>query len=253
MSRWKAAAIHLSISAAIGLFVGILLFGVWYPPPYFHAAGADELVVLLVGVDVVLGPLLTLVVFKSGKKGMKFDLAVIAITQTCALVYGMSVVFRTRPVFLVAAIDRFVLVAANEIDPADLIAGSKPEFRSLSWFGPRTVSVKLPPISKERDDLMFSGLAGKDVDKFPKFYVEYTEGVADILKSAMPLDALKTPDPTTEKLLAEAVDGTKIARDRLVWVPIMVNKASLTMLLERDSGKPLNAVAIDPWPSVQHR
>ncbi len=75
MSRWKAAGIHLSISILIGLVVGALLFGVWYPPPFFHAAGADMLVLLLVGVDVVLGPLLTLIVFKSGKRGLKFDLA----------------------------------------------------------------------------------------------------------------------------------------------------------------------------------
>ena len=117
MSRWKAAAIHLSISAAIGLVVGALLLLVWYPPPYFHAAGADQLVLLLVGVDLVLGPLLTLILFRSGKKGLKFDLAMIAVLQTTALVYGLSVVLQSRPVFLVSAVDRFVLVSASEIDP----------------------------------------------------------------------------------------------------------------------------------------
>ena len=104
MSRWKAAAIHLSISAAIGLVVGALLLLVWYPPPYFHAAGADQLVLLLVGVDLVLGPLLTLILFRSGKKGLKFDLAMIAVLQTTALVYGLSVVLQSRPVFLVSAV-----------------------------------------------------------------------------------------------------------------------------------------------------
>jgi len=59
MSRWKAAAIHSSISIVVALAVGILLLGVWYPPPYFHAAGADQLILLLVGVDLVLGLLLT--------------------------------------------------------------------------------------------------------------------------------------------------------------------------------------------------
>src|SRR3982750_4022373 len=99
MSRWKAAGIHLLISCGIGLIVGALLFGVWYPPPYFHAAGADVLVLLLVSVDLTLGRLLTLVVFKSGKRGLKFDLALIAIIQTAALIYGMSIVLVSRPVF----------------------------------------------------------------------------------------------------------------------------------------------------------
>ena len=65
MSRWKAALIHLCISAAIAAIVSALLLFVWYPPPYFHAGGAGELLVLVVGVDVTLGPLITFIVFKS--------------------------------------------------------------------------------------------------------------------------------------------------------------------------------------------
>jgi hypothetical protein len=251
MSRWKAAAIHLSISAAIALVTGALLFGVWYPPPFFHAGGADELVVLLVGVDLVLGPLLTLVVFKAGKKGMKFDLAVIAVLQSSALIYGMSVVLVSRPVFLVAAVDRFVLVFANDLSPGDLAQGSEPKFRSLSWFGPRTVAVKMPPMGKEHDDLLFSGLAGKDVDKFPQYYVDYATGATDLLKQAKSLDELHPRDADATRL-ADVVRQTGRTPDHLMWVPVMVRKASLTMLLDRDSGEPLHAVAIDPWPSTGH-
>ena len=168
MSRWKAASIHLSISVAIGLIVGALLFGVWYPPPFFHAAGADQLVLLLVSVDIVLGPLLTLVVFKSGKRGLKFDLTLIAVVQSVALVYGLSIVLRSRPVFLVAAVDRFSLVSAVDIDDADLAQGTKPEFRSLSWTGPRTVGAQLPPQGGEphlsdalRPSAMWDACAGQ--------------------------------------------------------------------------------------------
>src|SRR3982751_1527004 len=108
MSRWKAAAIHLSISAAIAVIACALFFVVWYPGTYFHAAGADELVILLVGVDLAIGPLLTLIVFRSGKRGLRFDLTSIAIAQAVALMYGAHVVLQSRPIFLVAALDRFV-------------------------------------------------------------------------------------------------------------------------------------------------
>ena len=102
MSRWKAAAIHLSISALIGLATAALVFGVWFPPPYSHAAGADRLILLLLGVDIVVGPLLTLIVYRHGKWGMRFDLWVIALLQAGAFLYGMSVVLTSRPVFVVA-------------------------------------------------------------------------------------------------------------------------------------------------------
>jgi len=52
---------------------------VWYPPPLFQLLGGFELLLLIVAVDIALGPLLTLVVFKSGKKRLKFDLSVIAL------------------------------------------------------------------------------------------------------------------------------------------------------------------------------
>ncbi len=247
MSRWKASAIHLSISATIGLIVGALLLLVWYPPPYFHAAGADELVLLLVGVDIIVGPLLTLIVFRTGKKGLKFDLALIALFQSAALAYGVSVVLQSRPVFLVAAVDRFTLVSANELDAADLAKASKPEFRSLSWTGPRTIGAKLPESPQARSDLAFSGIGGKDIEKFPAYYVDYADVAKAFLVHAKSLDALKTRDAQTHERLATAVRRTGRNADQLAWVPIIARKASLLMLLDGKTGKPLRAVAVDPW------
>ena len=79
MSRWQAMLIHLGISAFIGTAVIAALLLIWYPPPQFSAAGVERFIYLLIGVDVVLGPLLTLVVFRVGKPGLKVDLALIAL------------------------------------------------------------------------------------------------------------------------------------------------------------------------------
>jgi hypothetical protein len=247
MSRWKAAAIHLTISATIGLIVGALLFGVWYPPPYFHAAGADVLVLLMVSVDLTLGPLLTLVVFKSGKRGLKFDLAVIAIAQTIALVYGMSIVLKSRPVFLLAVIDRFELIAASDLAPADLAEGSAPEFRSLSWTGPRLGAAQKPKDWHARNDILFGKTGGKDIDVLPKYYVDYARAAPDLLKRAKSLDALPLRDDEDRDKLATALSATQAERDAIVWVPIVARKASLTMLLDAHTGRPIRAIAVDPW------
>jgi hypothetical protein len=247
MSRWKAAAIHLTISATIGLIVGALLFGVWYPPPYFHAAGADVLVLLMVSVDLTLGPLLTLVVFKSGKRGLKFDLAVIAIAQTIALVYGMSIVLKSRPVFLLAVIDRFELIAASDLAPADLAEGSAPEFRSLSWTGPRLSAARKPKDWHERNKILFGKTGGKDIDQLPKYYVDYASAAPDLLKRAKALNELPLRDNEARDLLASAVRKTGEPADHLVWVPIVARKGVLTMLLDRDDGRPLRAIRINPW------
>ena len=247
MSRWKAAAIHLSISALIGLLVASLLFLVWYPPPYFRGAGASELIVVLLAVDLTLGPLLTLVVFKAGKKGLAFDLAAIATLQLGALLYGLLVIAQARPVFIVAAIDRFNVVAAKDLGDADLRQASSPRFASRSWTGPRLVAVQRPADSAARSDLLFSGLAGKDIEKFPQYYVDYSVAAPALLARAKPLADLRQSHPGS----AEAIDRWLARRQRSAdatrWLPIEARSHSLTMLLDGHTGAVLDALPIDPW------
>jgi hypothetical protein len=246
MTRWKAAAIHLSISAFVGLVTCALLFGVWYPPPFFHAGGADELVLLLVGVDLTLGPLLTLIVFRSGKRGLKFDLAIIGLVQFCALVYGMNVVLESRPIFLVGVLDRFELVAANEVSDDDLEKGSTAQFRTRSWRGPVLVGSELPSDPTERGDLAFAALHGRDVQYQPKYYREFSAVGKNLLAKAKPLAALKAkPGATTT--IATWLERNQRAENSVVWLPVVARKGDLTMLLDATTGEPLQALAIDPW------
>lgn len=224
-----------------------LLMGVWYPPPYFHAAGAERLLLLVVAVDVTLGPLLTLIVFKRGKPGLKFDLTAIGVAQLLALVYGFHVMLLSRPVFLVAAVDRFVLVAANQLDPEDLAAASHPEWRRLSWGGPLLVAAQRPADAAERSDLLFSGLEGKDIEKFPRYYVEYETAAADLLQRAQPLQLLRQMHPSRSDELDRWLVHHRADEENVVWLPIVARDADLSMLMERDSGTPLGAIALDPW------
>lgn len=248
MSRWKASSIHLGISATIALCVGALLFGLWYPPPYFEAAGASVLMLLLIGVDLVLGPMLTLIVFKAGKKGMRFDLTVIGLVQATALIYGLHVITIARPAFIVASVDRFNLVTAEDLDPKDLAKGSTPAFRTLSWTGPRIVGAPVPTDPKERNAVIKSGLDGKDIQLLPKYYVSYAKVVPALLKRAKPLIELRRINPKAGPALDRWLAKHRAQTDaNTVWLPLMTRKASLTMLMNASSGKVLGALPIDPW------
>ncbi|MBN8480616.1 MAG: hypothetical protein J0L88_03380 [Xanthomonadales bacterium] len=248
MSRWNAAGIHLSISVVIGLAVLALLFWVWYPAPYFKVSGGLELTMILLGVDLVLGPLMTLVVFKAGKKSLGFDLSVIAALQLCALLYGLHVIVAARPVFIVGAIDRFNVVAANEIDPADLAKGTRPEFSTLSWTGPRVVAARLPSDTSLRSALMFATAAGgADIERLPVNYVAYDDEKPHLLARAKPLEDLREKSAAA----SDAVDAWLRERARaeaeVVWLPIKARRASLTMLLDARTGDLLGAIDVNPW------
>src|SRR4051812_10341267 len=109
-TRWQAAPVHLLMSAVIAALVFSTMLLLWYPQPYFTAAGGLTLLLLLVGVDVFIGPMLTVVVFDPQKKRLKLDLIIIVVLQLAALVYGAWVMFSARPVYVAFAGDRFELV-----------------------------------------------------------------------------------------------------------------------------------------------
>ena len=231
-SRWQAAGTHLLISAAIAALALLVILGVWFPGPLFEAAGGLGLLYLLVGVDVVLGPLLTLIVFKTGKPGMKFDLAVIGTVQLAALVYGCSVVFLARPAFMVFVKDRFELVSVVGLDPADVAKAKYPEFRTLSWTGPRLAAAALPTDPAARQKFVELAMSGIDVQSFPEYYVPYGERRQQVLGAAVSIEKLRKDEPVSSKPVDAwlASSGTResevralLLRTRFAWVVVLID------------------------------
>src|SRR6185295_13123758 len=93
VTRWRASGLHLLISIAVAVGVLALMLSLWYPGPLFEAAGGNDLLFILVGVDVVVGQLITLVIFRSHNRGLKFVVGLIAALQIVALNYRMHAVY----------------------------------------------------------------------------------------------------------------------------------------------------------------
>jgi hypothetical protein len=247
MSRWKAAGLHLLISLVIAAITGSIIYFVWYPPPYFQIAGGSKLMLLIMGVDVVVGPFLTLAVFKSGKKGLRFDLTVIALLQVISFCYGASVIARARPVFVVGEIDRFVIVAANELDDGDLAQGSRDEFRTRSWTGPRLVGAKLPDKGRQSIALAMSALAGKDINRMPKYYVPYSEVAQSLLARSHALADAMDKTPAANALVRQFLRRHGGTADGFRSLPLRGRTDSFTMVVAASTGQPIAALPIDPW------
>ena len=130
--RLRASGIHLGISVAIALLAALLVFLVWYPYPYREISGGRELFLILVSVDVVLGPLITLTIFNRAKpwRALRRDLAIVGLIQFSALCYGMWTVFVARPVHLAFEIDRFRVIHAIDV-PAEMLPQAPEGMRSL--------------------------------------------------------------------------------------------------------------------------
>jgi len=101
MTRYQAFLYHFIISFAIFIVLAYIILFHWYPDFFYAIDGGWEGMRIIIGVDLVLGPLLTLVVYKSGKPGLKFDLSLIAILQVVCLSVGLFIVYHERPIFFI--------------------------------------------------------------------------------------------------------------------------------------------------------
>lgn len=109
-----ATAVHLLVSVACVGALLLLVTQVWYPDYLFRTDGGRQGLRIVILVDLVLGPLLTFVVFRRGKKGLVLDLTLIAIMQLSALLGGGWLVYSERPLLLVFHEGRFYSVTADD-------------------------------------------------------------------------------------------------------------------------------------------
>jgi hypothetical protein len=246
INRWQAAGIHLGLSVAIAAAVLAALLLVWYPQPYFRLAGGAGLMLILIGVDVVLGPLLTLVVFNPAKKSLPVDLAVIGALQIAALVYGISVIAQARPAYVVYAGDRFNVIGANAIHPESL-AQAKPPFDALPLDGPRIVGAKMPADPAEREKVMFLLTSGFDLPALPRYYVPFAEVVGDLKAKAQPLGVLEQRRPGAKAEIDKAVRRSGAPRERLAWVPVLGRLEAGVAIVDVSRGEVVAVVPVDPF------
>ena len=247
LSRWRASALHLALSAAIATAVVTLMLAVWYPQHYFAAMGGATLVLLLIGVDVVIGPLITLIIFNPKKKSLRFDLAVIAALQLAALAYGCSVMFDARPVYNVFVVDRFEVVAANGIDEASREKAA-PEFRSAPLTGPKVIAARQPDDAKRQAEIVASAArGGDDVANLADLYVPYAQFRQDAARRARPLAELAKRQPQDAAAIRAFVAASGRPEDTIGFVPMKARNQDMAMVVDRKSGEIIGILPVYPW------
>lgn len=248
-SRLRAAGIHFCASLVVAALAALLVFLVWYPYPYREISGGRELFVLLVSVDVVLGPLITLVIFNTGKpkKELWRDLAIVIAIQLAALGYGLWTVFVARPVHLVFEIDRLRVVHAVDIEDS-LLPKKPPEIVAKPLTGPTLLSVRPFKDASENFDVTFAALQGADIGARPDMWQSWEAGKPQLLKEAKPVNQLRARSPADAAVIDAAQQ--EIPADRraaLVYLPVASRKAFWTALIDPATTEILAFVPIDPY------
>ncbi|MDM1323469.1 TfpX/TfpZ family type IV pilin accessory protein [Acinetobacter pseudolwoffii] len=240
--RLKFFLTHLSISFIIALLVMGLVFFIWYASPLASAVSVTQIFLMLLAIDVIVGPLLGWLVYKDGKKTLKFDLAVIIIIQIAALCYGLFAIEQGRPAWLVFHADRFELVRKNDLI-LENIDQAHPQFQQVSWIGPQFVAVKSATSTEQRQDDMFTEvLGGISVAQQPERYVELTQAKTQIQQRALPLKELEQYNSKTEveRTLAKYPNAN-------AWLPLKANVVDMVVLINKETAEVIKIVDLRPW------
>jgi hypothetical protein len=246
LNRFRAAGLHLLASAAVAAIAAILIFRIWYPSPFDEIAGGTSLFLLLVSVDVVLGPSLTLVAASPNKPAREFrrDLLIIVALQLAAFAYGVHTIAIARPVVISFEVDRFRVVTAADIEDSEL--GAAPAgFRSLSWSGPVLIAAVKPTDPSELLKSVDLGLAGFDLSMIPRNWRSYSSQREDAWRIARPVAKLISKYPALQAEVARSAERSRVDVGRLRFLPVMSRRASWVALIAPPDARIVGYLPVD--------
>jgi hypothetical protein len=233
MSRFKAFSIHLGISLTIVVAVLGLLILVWYPWPLFDLEGGWQGVRLVALVDVVLGPALTLLLFKPGKPGLKFDMSLVVAMQVGALAYGMWNLYEARPVALVHALDHIQPQSHARLAEIDESGAAMKKWEAM---GPRRIYVRTPDDPVEFADfyrVARSGPAG--IHGAVEHYLPMEENWHKILQDAVRIEPYVSRSADLQQRFTAFMAGLGRSVEELAFFPYVGRSERLFLVFDRVS------------------
>lgn len=246
MTRWKAFLIHLGLSAILYVVLLYLIVFLWYPQPYFAADGGWQAVRLITGVDLVLGPMLTLIVFKSGKPGLRRDLSLIGMLQVIALIWGTWLVYEQRIAMVAYANGAFYTLNTEQVLAA---GGRAPAVAAQSSTTPPYAFVRMPAAARDpRETIIVKSLySGKFVHQYGENYEPLgSTNLPEVLAHAVRIEDYSAVSEQNSKNLENflARHGGEI--QNYAFLQLRCRYQELLLALRRSDGSIIDTLDIDP-------
>jgi len=247
-ARLHAAGVHLCASLAVAAFAAVLVFWLWYPYPYREISGGRELFLIVIAVDVILGPLITLAIFNVSKplRELRLDLVVVALIQLAGLGYGLWTVSLARPAHLVFEIDRFRVVHAVDI-PENLLGKAPPGVEVMPLSGPTMLAVRPFRDEAEKFDATMVALRGVALGVRPDLWQPYAEAQPAVLKAARPVAELKARFPARSAEIDALLKELGRQPAGTLWLPMASRKVFWTAFVDATTAQVVGFLPLDSF------
>lgn len=245
--KFIATGIHFLVTLLLAAVAAAVIFLLWYPDPFQTMIGGTELFLLIVGSDLALGPLISLIIYNSRKtrRQLLTDYAIVGVIQVAALVYGISTMAAARPAYIAFNVDTLYIVLAGSLSEKERADASDPQYASLPWNGPRYVAVVVP--AAERNDALFEAMAGNETQLRPRYYVPYGSRLEQLRERSRSLADLEKKNPAAKPLIDAALQGKTVQREALKWLPVRHARGFWTAIVDVTSGNVVAWVNLNPF------
>jgi hypothetical protein len=247
-NRLIAFSTHIIASIVISLIAFLIVFFVWYPAPLDHAFNVSSVFFLLLVVNIIVGPILTFLVYQPKKKSLVFDLSVIVLLQIAAFGYGLHAIFQGRPAFVVFNQDRFEAIRTPDIslESKKIALANGNKLAVASWTRPRWVAATRAKDSNRSNEILFSALrGGPDWPQLPELYTPLIEESPRMLEKAKSLQVLKTVYQEHGLNLPDQLEIYLTAKVR--WLPLVGKIKNMIVLIDAQSGNTIAVLDVDPY------
>jgi hypothetical protein len=217
--RLKAFGLHLLGSAtALTLILAVLYFG-WYHWPGWYLSEVTHVIAVLVGVDVVIGPLVTLIIANAAKprRELTRDVAIVVTVQLAALIYGTTALWSGRPLYYAFSENCLSVVQANDIDAQSLEQARAQKVQLVPhWYSlPRWIWAPIPEDADKAADIVASTLqGGTDVVGMPQYYKPWGDGLPELRTQLKKVDEIKFFSRKEKATLKERMQASGLAIDQ---------------------------------------
>jgi hypothetical protein len=165
---------------------------------------------IVVMVDVVLGPTLTLIVANPGKPRtvLARDIAIIVAVQLLALGYGTVTLWGGRPLYYAFSVNDLELVQASDLrsDDVDLARRENPALAPHWYSRARWIWAPLPENTDAAQKIVTGTLfGGSDVVEMPRYFRPWAQGLPELRKQLTKLDDMRYFSPAEKRTLKKRI------------------------------------------------
>jgi hypothetical protein len=229
--KLKAFFIHFLISLTILIVLFSILFKLWFPSPFFIASGGIQGLKLVALVDLVLGPLLTLIVYDSikSKKALLLDFSFIAAFQVSALIWGVTNIYNQRPIAIVFWENTFYTVPAIAFDSQNF---------NTNVYGDKTPVYIYAKKPRSINDINKMVERLKKYNRPPHHQIELYHSLnpffSDIIRFSLNIDEIINHNKQMKQKLEIILKQTNTQKNDNYYIPLESRYQNIIMVYDRN-------------------